>query len=254
MSLESIIPPIPGEFYRCVVGSALSGISLEDGDRDEMGICMEPRNAITGLDVFKHYRWRSQPEGTPSGPGDLDLTVYGLRHWMQLAIKGNPRILDLLFVPKEFWIFNGLLADDIRALRPYLVSKRSIGAYLEYLTAQRERLLGERGGRRVQRPLNEKGYDGKYASHMVRLGFQGVQLQEHGWIELPMQGESRDFCLATRRGEVELDEVLSKTKELEAKLADFKVTSRLPKEPDIAHINDFLHSAYKWSWGYGVTL
>ena len=250
---KSAHDPIPGEFYRCVVGSTLAGLSLGNGDRDEMGICIEPRDAVTGLDYFKFYKWRSQPEGTPSGPGDLDLTVYGLRHWMRLAVNGNPTILDLLFVPKELRIIDGLLADAIRSLRETLISKRAADAYLGYLTAQRQRMLGERGGRRVTRPLNNYGYDSKYASHMVRLGFQGVQLLKEGWIDLPMRGEALEFCRAVKRGELELPKVIERTEALEAELVTLRATSPLPENPDFVRLNDFLHAAYKWSWVYGAT-
>jgi uncharacterized protein len=99
---QDVKAPYPGEFYRCVVGSTLAGMSMGDGDRDEMGICIEGPETVVGLGHFEQHRYRTQPEGQTSGPGDLDLTVYSLRKWMRLAVKGNPTILDLLFVPPQF--------------------------------------------------------------------------------------------------------------------------------------------------------
>jgi hypothetical protein len=37
----------------------------------------------------------------PSGPGDLDLTIYGLRKYCRMALKGSPTVLLLLFIDGE---------------------------------------------------------------------------------------------------------------------------------------------------------
>ncbi len=66
-----------GTIFRCVVGSTVHGISVKaQDDRDEMGICVEPREYVIGLQRFEQYITRTQPEGHRSGPGDLDLTIY----------------------------------------------------------------------------------------------------------------------------------------------------------------------------------
>ena len=57
-------------------------------DRDEMGVCIEPPEYLLGFKRFEHFVYRTQPEGHPSGPGDLDLTVYGLRKFCVLALEG----------------------------------------------------------------------------------------------------------------------------------------------------------------------
>lgn len=245
---KSIVEPYPGEFYRCVVGSTLAGTSIGTGDRDEMGICIESPESVIGLEHFEQYRFRAQPEGAKSGVGDLDLTVYSLRKWMRLAEKGNPTIVDLLFVPKELKLINQFLADDLISLTPKILSKNVAKCYLGYLTAQRQRLLGERGGRSVNRPLNDKGFDGKYACHMVRLGVQGVELLRTGKITLPLQGENRDRLIAIRKGEIELGKVLEITDSLEKELILLQETTPLPDHPDRKAINDFLYFAHKWTW------
>jgi len=91
-----------GLILRTTVGSVVHGLSNPGtDDRDEMGICVEPPEYLLGLRRFEHYVFRTQPEGAPSGPGDLDLTVYGLRKWCHLALKGSPTVLLPLFVPGE---------------------------------------------------------------------------------------------------------------------------------------------------------
>src|SRR5262245_40833898 len=80
-----------GMILRVLVGSEVHGISIAgQGDRDEMGVCVEPPETVAGLSRFEHYQFRTQPDGAPSGPGDLDLIVYGLRKFATLASQGNP--------------------------------------------------------------------------------------------------------------------------------------------------------------------
>src|SRR3712207_2898819 len=87
-----------GTILRAVVGSQLHGLNNPGtDDRDEMGVCVEPREYVLGLREFDHFVFRTQAEGEPSGPGDLDLVVYGLRKYCRLALKGSPTVLLLLY-------------------------------------------------------------------------------------------------------------------------------------------------------------
>ncbi len=79
----------PNIILRVQVGSGLHGVTVKSqDDRDEMGICIEPPEYIAGLADFRMYKFRTQPEHHRSGPGDLDLDVYGLRKWAGLAAHG----------------------------------------------------------------------------------------------------------------------------------------------------------------------
>src|ERR671915_2557509 len=91
-----------GCILRGVVGSVVHGLSNPGtDDRDEMGVCVEPREYVVGLRRFDHFVYRTRDEGESSGPGDLDLTVYGVRKYVRLARKGSPPALLLLFVPEH---------------------------------------------------------------------------------------------------------------------------------------------------------
>ena len=94
---------------RGLVGSTVHGLNVNDGieDRDEMGICVEPfEEAMALWAPFEQFIYRSAVEregreNARSIAGDLDLTIYSLRKWMRLALKGNPTILLLLFTPDD---------------------------------------------------------------------------------------------------------------------------------------------------------
>jgi uncharacterized protein len=240
-----------GLIIRTLVGSTIHGLEVAGtDDRDEMGVCIEPPDYVAGLKRFETYVFRTKPEGVRSEAGDLDFVVHSLRKFARLALKGNPTVLILLFVPPEQLLLRTELGDELQALAPAFVSRQAGKAFLGYLTAQKERLLGERGQLRVNRPelIDEHGYDTKYAMHMLRLGYQGKELLETGRISLPMRELERSRVFAVRRGEVAFNDVLTEIAQLEIDLADLLDTSPLPPEPDHAAVDDFLVRAHTSYW------
>lgn len=237
---------------RCEAGSTVLGLSTGSADRDELGICVEPLEYVIGLKRFEQHVFRTQAEGVRSGPGDLDLTVYSLRKWCSLALKGNPTILMMLFVPDEACSVRDAVAAELRdELAWAFASRKSGNAFLGYMQAQRQRLMGERGQRRVKRPELEEefGFDTKYAGHILRLGFQGVEYLRSGRITVPMPEHERADVLAVRRGEMDLNEALTLSGELEEAMKHLLDASPLPEEPAYDVVNDFLVETY-WSRRY----
>jgi len=130
-----------GLILRTTVGSVVHGLSNPGtDDRDELGVCIEPPEYLLGFRRFEHFVYRTQPEGSPSGPGDLDLTVYGLRKYCGLALKGSPTVLLPLFVGEEHVIVRTEPGDELQALAPAFVSRAAGRAFLGYLDAQRRGL------------------------------------------------------------------------------------------------------------------
>jgi hypothetical protein len=98
-----------GMILRVQVGSGVHGTSITgQDDRDEMGLCLEPPQFVTGLarvpngtgslvpsvrfeQYERHTAW-DRPGGlaTRSGAGDLDVIIYSARKWARLALAGNP--------------------------------------------------------------------------------------------------------------------------------------------------------------------
>jgi hypothetical protein len=88
------------------------------------------------------------------------------------------------------------------------------------VTTRKERLLGSRG-QRVNRPelLEVHGFDTKYARHAARLGYQGLELLESGWLTLPMPKPERSCVMAIRTGRSFAD-AIAEIEEVERQLAD----------------------------------
>jgi predicted nucleotidyltransferase len=238
-----------GCILRAVVGSTVHGLSNPGtDDRDEMGVCIEPPEYILGLRPFEHWVYRTQAEGVPSGPGDLDLTIYGLRKYCRLAMKGSPTVLLLLFIDGEHVMVRTPLGEELQALAPAFVSKRAGRAFLGYLDAQRRGLLGERHATRTRELSTEHGYDTKYAMHAVRIAYQGIELITEGRITLPVPEQARAHLMAVRRGELPLERVVTDLREKTAELEDAVLQSSLRDEADRDAVDAFLLRAYAESW------
>lgn len=243
---------------RGLVGSTVHGLNVNDGieDRDEMGVCVEPIEDAMALSArFEQFIYRSAAEregreNARSTAGDLDLTIYSLRKWVRLALKGNPTILLLLFTPEDQLVHIDDLGAELRALTPVIVSRRVHGPFLGYLQAQKQRLTGERGQKRVHRPELEEmyGFDTKYAMHMLRLGLQGVELLTTGRLSLPMREPDRSYLRDVRLGKVSEQACLTRAGELEQELSNLATTSPLPDEPDESRVSDWVINAYRRRW------
>jgi uncharacterized protein len=118
------------------------------------------------------------------------------------------------------------------------------------MRAQKERLVGTRGQRRVNRPelIEAHGFDTKYAMHVARLGLQGVELLSTGRLTLPLAEPDRSRVMAIRTGQLSLDETLAEIDEIERQLHAAVESSSLREEPDFEVVNEFLVDSYRERW------
>ena len=236
-----------GCVLRALVGSNVHGLSNPGtDDRDEMGVCIEPKEYVLGLREFEHFVYRTQPEGHPSGPGDLDLTIYGLRKWCRLAMRGSPTVLLLLFVEGDDVMVRTPIGDELQRLAPAFVSRRTGKAFLGYLSSQRQAFENERPRTREQSSTH--GYDTKYAMHALRIAHQGTELLTTGRISLPVAEPRRGELRAVRRGEPTLEGVRTMLDDAEESLQRALDSASLPEEADRPAIDAFLVSAYERAW------
>lgn len=232
---------------RVEIGSTAYGTSLDEAqsDHDEIGVMSTPWAATVGLAPGHDKTIVYRPgRGTydPSGAGDYDLQVHPARKFAALAAQGNPTALMVLYGPVRF---STPLGDQLRSIARAFRSIHARNAFLGYAKAQRERLDGTRCGRHVNREELEAahGYDTKYAMHMLRLGFQGVEYMESGTMALPIAGEHGEFLRSVRRGEVPLDEVLAVAESTERRLHETDWDA--PAAADMDTINDWLLDVHR---------
>jgi uncharacterized protein len=241
---------------RVPAGSNVHGLAVPGtDDQDELGVCVENIEDAIGFNSFEQYIFRTATERTgqhdaPSQPGDLDLTIYSLRKFLRLALQGNPQIIQTFFVPASQTIVHTSLGGQLKELAPLIVSKQAGSRYLGYLESQKQRLMGERGQKKINRPeLEEKyGYDTKYAMHILRLGFQGRELLSTGRVTLPMPSDEQTFTYATRRGQIPLQDVLTRAGELERDIKDLISDGPMQPYPNREAVQSWMVNVYNERW------
>jgi uncharacterized protein len=274
-----------GMILRVQVGSGVHGTAIGgQDDRDEMGLCLEPPEYITGLarvpagtsapvpagpvpvgpapasavpastvpfeQYERHTAW-DRPGGLAnrSGAGDLDVIIYSARKWCRLALAGNPTVLLPLFVPDDEVVFRAQAGAELTANAHRFVSRLAADRYLGYLHGQRAAMTGGSGAH-TNRPelVAEHGYDTKYAMHALRLGIQGTELLTTGRITLPVPEPHREYLRAIRRGEVPLADVLAAIDRAEVDLDRLRTSAFVPDQPDRAWVDAWLHRSYTAYW------
>jgi hypothetical protein len=257
-----------GLILRVQVGSGVHGTSITgQDDRDEMGICLEPPEYVTGLarvpagteageatvefeQYERHTVW-DEPGGLAnrSGAGDLDVIIYSARKWCRLALAGNPTVLLPLFVPDDEVMFRNEAGAELVSNAHRFVSRLAADRFLGYLQSQRAAMTGEVGAH-TNRPelVAEHGYDTKYAMHALRLGIQGVELLGTGRITLPVPEPSRECLRSIRRGEIPVDDVIDAIDQAEAELTRLQTSAAVPAQPDRAWVNEWLHRSHIDFW------
>ncbi|GAB3156296.1 hypothetical protein GCM10027258_62500 [Amycolatopsis stemonae] len=241
---------------RTQVGSGVHGLAIAGtDDRDEMGMCVEPREYVIGMRRFDQYMYRTAAERTgddnaPSQPGDLDLVVYSLRKWLRLALDGNPSVLVPLFVSDDEVVSETELGRHLRAHPEWIISRSAGHRFVGYLRSQRTRMVEGTVAKRVSRPalVEQYGFDTKFAGHMVRLGVQGVELLETGRITLPMPEPWRTWIRDLRQGKHTQQEAIDAAADLEARIETLIGTSELPYKPNRVRADEWLIDAYEAAW------
>ena len=240
---------------RGTVGSTAYGLGIEgQDDRDEMGIAIEPFRRACGLGApWEHLIYRTAEvrdgKNARSRAGDLDLTVYSLRKYLRLALKGNPSVLVMLYLPDELLQTKTVVGQELQNLAPSIVSKKALRAFYGYLIAQEQKLKGERSTR-IHRPelVAKYGYDTKFAMHALRLGAQGIELATTGRLGMPLEPPARDFLRKVRTGQMDLPYVLNYIDFLKQTLKEEEEKTSLPDEPDTEAVEAWMLRKYEASW------
>jgi uncharacterized protein len=125
-------------------GSELHGAKVgATDDLDIYGVFLDNPSVVLGLLPRKHFVWSTASDDRRNGPEDVDLTLYSLRRWAQLAAKGNATALHFVFA--GFTATSNDIWGLVQARRDLFISKESAAQFLGFAGNQRRRITGERG-------------------------------------------------------------------------------------------------------------
>lgn len=235
-------------------GSHQHGARLDDnGDMDICGVYIPPQEQVLmkymeGGELPQSFVASTSEKKRRNNAGDADVTLYSLRRWAELAVKGNPTVLSYLFMPSSRTAWR--MVEDKKYL---FLAKSHAEAFKGYGRAQLKRLTGERGsGKHGQRsPLIDlHGYDTKAAMHMIRMMFECYELLTKETITYPRPDVAQ--LLAIRRGEWKLDDVRKLHRRLEERIDKVLPKIKMQAEVDRPQIRRLIKDAHRYHWGLPI--
>jgi predicted nucleotidyltransferase len=233
-----------------VGGSELHGAKVgATDDLDIYGIFIEKPEIALGLTPRDHFVWSTASDKQRNGPDDVDVTLYSLRRWAELAAKGNATALHFVFadataVSDPVWEF-------VQGHKGAFLAKQSTEQFLGFADNQKQRITGEKGGgAKGQRTeyIGLFGYDTKAAMHCLRLYLECIDLMENGTITLPRP--EREYLIEVRSGAWPLERFLEEANALHARAVEAAAASSLPDRVDKTHISEIITKAHLMQWGY----
>lgn len=156
-----------------VVGSTAYGLNGPDSDIDRMGVYAAPTREFHGL---------TPPVGSNDSvvfkDPDPDATYHEALKWITLVLKGNPSVIELLWLP-EYEVLTAL-GEFIVNRRVYLLGASNVRKrYLGYASGQFQRLTVRGDGSFAS---DTRKQTAKHARHILRLLDQGFELYSTGQL------------------------------------------------------------------------
>jgi len=212
---------------KCLVGSHAHGLATKESDYDYRSVYILPTNKILSLGY--KYKGSSWMEGDQH-----DNTAYEIGHFLQLATKCNPTILEMFRAPIVEATEEG---EKLIELFPYVWSpKQTFDAFVGYGLNQRKKFLDKKDNRQ-----------NKYAIAYIRTLFNLIELLETGTFSVEIKQEDLKYrLLKYKKGNYSPGEVINQAE----KMTDFARISleECKHKQNLEKVNQFLLDIRKENW------
>jgi hypothetical protein len=226
----------PHVILQGIVGSTAYGLAREGSDVDRLGVYTLPPRQLLGLD--------KGPESIVSK--DPDRTHHELGKFVRLLMKGNPTVMELLWLP-EYEVCDYVFGNPLVENRGLFLSQKTVrSAYLGYAGDQLRRAEARGDGSFTS---DTKNRSIKHARHCMRLLEQAWILYEYGHLHLRVANPWWYLSLDDEPWEDVLAEMRTMFENTKEKIDNS--WSPLPKEIDQRAVSDLLDSLRMAQVWYG---
>lgn len=212
---------------KMVFGSHLYGLDTENSDKDYRGIFVPTAKEIILGSMKEHYDQSTSGQGIKNTKDDIDVNMFSLKRFINLACKGDIGAIDMVHAPSNMLIESSKEWEYIRTHRDkfYHVGMWGLSGYLKKQVAKSEKYFS----------------NWKDLSHALRVGYQLLEIYQTGDLQFPLA--RRSSILACKLGERTFDNVREELKDLyeRVKLAREEAKKNgMPEEPDVDFWKDLL--------------
>lgn len=241
------------QILKVLVGSHAHGLATPESDYDYRAVFVQPTSEILGLG--------SKAVSNQWIEGDVDNTAYEIGHFLFLATKSNPTILETFVAPVQriAWVdpqiipeekreetvqhmatvrHNLLWGDRLRDLFPYVWdSHAALNAFTGYGYNQRKKFLDNKDNRA-----------NKYAVAWLRTLILAHELFTEGTMTLDLTGHPEfERLYEWKYGMWRLGEVMDVTDTWVKKVHE-AFDKHEKKAPDLKKVNGFLLEVRRAFW------
>lgn len=209
-----------------IVGSTAQGLAREGSDVDRLGVFIAPTIQISGL-----YWGPSKESIVTNNP---DATYHEVGKYLRLALKCNPTVLELLWLPNDLIEQANTFGRWLRTIRSSFLSEHAVKTAYGGYARQQARKLEERGDGTFGSDLRKR--TAKHGRHLLRLLRQGRELLETGDLTVKVDNPEEYFAFDN----MDVSEMLNIYSTEDQAFMNTK--SVLPKDPDIKGIEYYLNT------------
>jgi hypothetical protein len=262
---KRVSPPswLPGAVaYETIMGSAAYGVSSDASDLDVYGFCIPPKGQVFphlageiagfGHPAPRFEQFQQHHIVDPSAHGgdgqQVDLTIFSIVKFFQLAMENNPNVIDSLFTPPNCVLHATAIGERVREQRRIFLHRGAWHKFKGYSYSQMHKMeikTPQAGGKRAA-DVEAHGFDCKFAYHIVRLLDEVEQILTTGDLDLQ---RDRERLKAIRRGEWTADQVRDFFVRKECDLEAAYAQSPLPHGPDEDRIKQLLLDCLEMHYG-----
>ena len=122
-------------------GSHLYGTNTENSDKDYLGIYLNTKEELLGLQNSEELteNIESKLDNGRNTKDAVDCKYYELRKFCRLAMNGNPTVLEILFVNKENILEITKEGEELLKLKKEFISNRIYNSFMGYAISQKKK-------------------------------------------------------------------------------------------------------------------